>query len=141
MVKKYYEYYKSSFIQISNSDYRSLMGETNEYGYLINLNRISNFDERDTILIKSLGFDIAFSDIDSQKSNYRSSQVCKSSILFKKGEVVPTLIITKIEDEYFIINVISKNDKKRSYFDPAYINEYYKCDQIDGLISCLKDIL
>jgi len=136
MVKKYYEYYKSSFIQISNNDYRSLMGETNEYGYLINLNRISNFDERDTILIKSLGFDIAFSDIDSQKSNYR-----KSSILFKKGEVVPTLIITKIEDEYFIVNVILKNDKKRSYFDPAYINEYYKCDQIDGLISCLKDIL
>jgi len=140
MVKKYYEYYKSSFIQISNNDYRSLMGETNEYGYLINLNRISNFDERDTILIKSLGFDIAFSDIDSQKSNY-PSQVCKSSILFKKGEVVPTLIITKIEDEYFIVNVILKNDKKRSYFDPAYINEYYKCDQIDGLISCLKDIL
>lgn len=136
MVKKYYEYYKSSFIQISNNDYRSLMGETNEYGYLINLNRISNFDERDTILIKSLGFDIAFSDIDSQKSNYR-----KSSILFKKGEVVPTLIITKIEDEYFIVNVILKNDKKRSYFDPAYINEYYKCDQIDRLISCLKDIL
>lgn len=48
------------------------------------------------------------------------------------------IIIHEIEDEWFIINDFSSIDSR--YNGPEHDN-YYKCDQLEGLLKCLSDIL
>ncbi len=50
---------------------------------------------------------------------------------------LPRVNIYQLEDEYFFINKyyhFSVKRRRREY------DRFYKCDQIDGLIDCLKEI-
>lgn len=138
MVKKFYEYkshglgYELGYELINKNIYRSSICDLSEYDQ-IQKTKISDFSDRDIKEITSLGFDVAFSKFDEFDAKNIIS-------LFEKNEIVPKFIITKIEDEYFFVNKIDLKDESDNRYTEKYDREYYKCDQLDGLIKCIKDV-
>ena len=47
-------------------------------------------------------------------------------------------VVYKLDDEWFYLIV---NDYRVEEFSKYGIHRYYKCDQIDGLIDCLKNVM
>ncbi len=122
MMKTYDEISKNQYYEILNGG----------IGYFLNEDHIKkevvNCSIREVDAIKSIGFEVESSQI--------FEDVKKDRLSLYKNNIIPSYIITKIEDEYFIVMEIIKINSNR--YRDHYDNKYYKCDQINGLVEFLK---
>ena len=57
----------------------------------------------------------------------------RTKLIFKKGAGRIDIDILTDDDEWFYVRIITKYDKYGSS-----VQEYFKCDQFDGLSECIK---
>lgn len=55
-------------------------------------------------------------------------------------DLYDTIIINELEDEWFVVGIIKRVSGSRSKLRNNS-DDLYKCDQIEGVIKCLEDIL
>lgn len=153
---------------ITKEQYQRLLCGEYQWGVDIeNLKKLVNFSQAEINLVESIGFDVERSEIISQNANQthlddnlepdedeifdqdfsgpfaRANRTAiqmeevelkrESISIYERNVITPIFIVIKIEDEYFIVvKIITSDDRYESH------NKYYKCDQIDGFIECLK---
>jgi len=131
MIKKFEDYH--TFEKISKSQYQEILNGGSEWHLREDYmqKKISEFDKYDINQISHLGYSLEIVKLEFDDSKYR-----ERIALFEKGKIIPKYLITKINDEYFIVeSIIFSNNRG---LNDRYINEYYKCDQIDGLLDFLN---
>lgn len=152
MIKKFEEYQLNTYKSISEVNHKEFInGTNNNWSFdeeFIEKN-VFDFYQNEIKLIESLGFDVEIVDIidysedwdpdwESREDILVETLTGKKRIVLYKDDVVPKFIVTKIDDDYFLVdNIINKRENSTG-IERTY-HEYYKCDQIDGLINYLKD--
>ena len=116
---KLYESFENYYTKINNQEYNKLCN-TLERDY---------FNKNDSPVIDNMFFQqqspssTQFWHIDRNLRWYKSYYNSKFYIYIGLSSFI---------DEWYLV---------KSYVDKYDIEEYYKCDQFEGLIKCLKDIL
>lgn len=91
-----------------------------------------DFNQEEIGKINNIGYKFSLSKYYSKYDRYK--EVLKTSESHK--EKLIDITIVKTQDEWFYVDCYIK-DKNNKY---APIIKYYRCDQMDGLLECLKKI-
>lgn len=101
---KLFEHLEETFVEIDQNKYSSLVG---------NISNRCDFEKSEITKIEQLGFDLL-------------GKISESRILFTKKELSKHILISKLEDEYYIVLIVDKPP--------------IKCDQMDGLLNYMKTL-
>ncbi len=141
---KLFENFKNFFEEIDHVQYNKyLFGEkwndendetidvyADDYEFYLDLTDLSkywvDFNQEEIGKINNIGYKFSLSKYYSKYDRYK--EVLKTSESHK--EKLIDITIVKTQDEWFYVDCYIK-DKN---------NKYYRCDQMDGLLECLKKI-
>lgn len=152
MIKTFEEYKsKNTYTKVNAGDYRRIINGDDSENWTINKEflekNVEDFVQSEIKLIESLDLDVKVTKIvdvyDDYDGDYNIKKIeiytnCQRLVLYKKDIITPKILITKIQDEYFMVD----NFYNKQYGGRKVIaHDYYKCDQIDGLINCLKNCI
>jgi len=114
MIKKFNEY--------NNNDYYEEIKGTEIYDKYVSI------DDNDINFLKN-----KFPNIDFIKSMYATSNYRGVVWIIKFNYHGFEIIIRKVEDDYYILS--------SGLYDFLPSPPTYKCDQIDGLVKCIRDVI
>lgn len=90
------------------------------YVDIISNNTLEEFRDSETVKIK---------DVFDRRSSYRLYHVDQGLFTFRYRQ--NDIVILKMTDDWFIVRFCPLGDSDYDY-------EYYKCDEIEGVLNCLK---
>lgn len=152
MIRTFEEYKSNNYIKVSELDYRRLINGIESWTLDTDFleKNVEDFFQREIKLIESLDLDVKLIRIVDSYEDYEGafwdivkkieqSTVCQRVVLYQRDSILPKILITKIKDEYFMLDNFF--DKTLLHRKKVIGHDYYKCDQIDGLINCIKDCI